>query len=245
MNGYGSANESRSLSGDTARSLRGDDRGREEELRRQLRVYFIMGSNNCRKDPARVLKEAITGGITMFQYREKGAGALEGSERMELAAKLRMLCRESGIPFIVNDDVELALALDADGVHIGQEDESAAAVRRRIGGHRILGVSAYDGREAELAIRSGADYLGVGPVYATRTKQDAKEASGVGTIARIRDSGMRIPLVGIGGIHAGNAADVIRAGADGVSVITAISLAEDIRGSAETLLQAVNRSIGF
>jgi len=229
MSGYGSGNAG----------------SREEELRRQLRLYFIMGSNNCRKDPALVLEEAIAGGITMFQYREKGAGALEGNERMELAAKLRRLCRERGVPFIVNDDVELALALDADGVHVGQDDEAAANVRRSIGGHRILGVSAYDEREAELAIRAGADYLGVGPVFATRTKEDAKAASGVASIARIRERGMRIPLVGIGGIHDGNAADVIRAGADGVSVITAISHAEDVRGSAETLLRAVNRSIGF
>lgn len=218
---------------------------RMEELRRQLRAYFIMGSNNCLRDPLQVLEEAIAGGITMFQYREKGSGALQGDERMELAAKLRKLCRERGVPFIVNDDVEMALALDADGVHVGQEDEAAAAVRRRIGGHRILGVSAYDAEEAVAAIRGGADYLGAGPVFATQTKEDAKAASGVGAIARIRERGIRIPLVGIGGIHAGNAADVIRAGADGVSVITAISQAEDVRGAVEALLNAVNRPLGL
>lgn len=221
----------------------GDVRSQADKLRRRLRVYFIMGSNNCLKDPVEVLEEAIAGGITMFQYREKGTGALRGGERMELAARLRRLCRERGVPFLVNDDVELALALDADGVHVGQEDEAAADVRRRIG-RRLLGVSAYDAEEAAAAIRGGADYLGVGPLFATRTKEDAKAASGVEAVARIRERGMRIPLVGIGGIDAGNAAEVIRAGADGVSVITAISRAEDIRAAAAALLQAVNRSNG-
>ncbi|MBD3920558.1 thiamine phosphate synthase [Paenibacillus sp. PR3] len=210
-----------------------------EELSKLLRVYLIMGSNNCLRDPEQVLTDAIAGGITMFQYREKGTGALTGDERFKLASRLREMCRMSGVPFIVNDDVDLALALDADGVHVGQEDELATEVRRRIGEDRILGVSAYNMVEADTAVRFGADYLGVGPLYSTQTKEDAKSASGLAVLKEMREQGIAVPIVGIGGIHAGNAAEVVRAGADGVSVITAITHADNERSAAEALHSAV------
>ncbi|WP_308639763.1 thiamine phosphate synthase [Paenibacillus silvisoli] len=211
----------------------------EPSIRKAMQVYFITGSNNCLKDPLHVLEEAIKGGITLFQFREKGSGALSGDAMQELAYEMRQLCRRHGVPFVVNDDVELALAIDADGVHVGQEDEAAAEVRRRIGS-RLLGVSAYNRAEAEAAIRCGADYLGVGPLFATTTKEDAKSASGLHVLKELRDIGIRIPIVGIGGITAANAGDVIRSGADGVSVITAISHAEQPADAARELLQAVH-----
>lgn len=207
-------------------------------IRKALQVYFIMGSNNCLKDPMEVLREAIKGGITLFQFREKGTGALRGEAMVELAYRMRELCRRNGVPFVVNDDVELAITVDADGVHVGQEDEGAAAVRERIGS-RLLGVSAYNLAEAEAAIRSGADYLGVGPLYSTQTKEDAKAASGLQVLAEMRGSGMRIPIVGIGGITAANARQVIHAGADGVSFITAISHAVDPVAAAREMRHAV------
>ncbi|WP_040948287.1 thiamine phosphate synthase [Gorillibacterium massiliense] len=213
----------------------------EAALRRALSVYFIMGSNNCRKDPLHVLSEAIEGGITLFQFREKGSGALKGKEMAELAWNMRQLCRRHSIPFIVNDDVDLALEVDADGVHVGQEDEAAVAVRRRIGS-RILGVSAYNLQEAETAIRNGADYLGVGPLFATMTKEDAKAASGLASVSELRERGIRIPVVGIGGITAMNAGDVILSGADGVSVISAISMAEIPVEAASALKVAVREA---
>jgi len=100
-----------------------------KQLQEQLRVYFIMGSNNCKKNPFDVLTEAIEGGITFFQFREKGQGALSGEEKVAFAKELQAICRKYSIPFLVNDDVDLALALDADGVHIGQEDERADIIR--------------------------------------------------------------------------------------------------------------------
>jgi thiamine-phosphate pyrophosphorylase len=214
-----------------------------EELSRLLRVYLIMGSNNCLRDPEQLLTAAIAGGITMFQYREKGTGALTGDERFKLASRLREMCRMSGVPFIVNDDVDLALALDADGVHVGQEDELATEVRRRIGEDRILGVSAYNMSEAEAAVRFGADYLGVGPLYSTQTKEDAKSASGLAVLREMREQGITVPIVGIGGIHAGNAGEVVRAGADGVSVITAITHADNERAAAEALHRVVEAAV--
>lgn len=101
------------------------------EMSRLLPVYFIMGSNNCTKEPLQVLRDALEGGITIFQLREKGEGALTGEKRIDFAKELQALCKEYGVPFIVNDDVELALELDADGVHVGQDDEGLTSVRKK------------------------------------------------------------------------------------------------------------------
>lgn len=210
----------------------------KKQLQEQLRVYFIMGSNNCEKNPFNVLTEAMEGGITFFQFREKGNGALSGAEKLAFAKEVQAICRKYNIPFIVNDDVELALSLDADGVHIGQEDERADIVRRKIG-DKILGVSAHNLEEAKRAIEQGADYLGVGPIFSTKTKTDAKEAQGVEVLRHLRAHGITIPIVGIGGITVDNAKEVIRAGADGVSVISAISLANSPKESAKQLAKAV------
>lgn len=209
-------------------------------LQNQLTLYFIMGSTNCVKDPVEVLQEALYGGITLFQYREKGQGALVGTAKYDLAKKLQAVCREHKVPFIVNDDVDLAIALDADGVHVGQEDETAKEVRQRIG-NKILGVSAYTIEEAKNAIVHGADYLGVGPIFSTMTKEDAKEAQGPVIIKTMRQNGIHIPIVGIGGINAENASIVIDSGADGVSVISAISLAQNTSEATIQLRKAVGK----
>ena len=206
-----------------------------QKLRRQLKLYLVMGSGNCRKPPVETLIEAIYGGITMFQFREKGPQALQGSERDALALELRAICRSHGIPFIVNDDVDLALRVDADGVHVGQEDESAAAIRKRLGEGKILGVSAHHLAEAQQAIRDGADYIGVGPMYPTSSKDDAQPVQGPELVWKLRQGGIVLPLVGIGGITADNASPVLSAGADGLAVISAITGAEDVRAAVKEL----------
>jgi thiamine-phosphate pyrophosphorylase len=212
-----------------------------DTMRERLKVYFIMGSVNCTKAPAEVLTEAVVGGVTLFQFREKGSGALVGEQKYELAKQLQHICRAHGIPFIVNDDVELALALDADGVHIGQEDEDARIVREKIG-DKILGVSAHSLQEAQAAVAAGADYIGVGPIYPTKSKADAKKAQGPEIIRLLRNEGIDIPLVAIGGITADNTGEVIAAGADGVSVISAIASAPSPAVAAKQLVQAVQSS---
>ncbi|WP_160034524.1 thiamine phosphate synthase [Paenibacillus sp. An7] len=199
-----------------------------------LQVYFVMGSQNCKKSPESTLTEALLGGITLFQFREKGPGSMSGVEGMKLALHLQQLCRKQGVPFIVNDDVDLALAIGADGVHIGQEDEEASKVRERIG-DKILGVSAHTLEEARLAQDQGADYIGVGPIYPTNSKEDAYAVQGPEVIESMRAQDLDIPIVGIGGITALNAARVLEAGADGVAVISAISLADDIAESVKRL----------
>ncbi len=211
----------------------------DAKMRELLKVYFILGSTNCTKDPVEVTRQAIEGGITLFQYREKGTGALLGEDKYKLAQALQKLCQQHQIPFIVNDDVDLALSLNAEGVHIGQEDESAAAVREKIG-NKILGVSVHTREQAYEAIQQGADYLGLGPVFSTTTKEDAKAAAGTALIQTLRKEGLTIPMVGIGGITAENAPMVIAAGADGVAVITAISLADSVIQSTQKLCQAVH-----
>ncbi|WP_413300185.1 thiamine phosphate synthase [Bacillus sp. 1P10SD] len=203
-------------------------------LREALSVYFIMGSNNCLKDPVEVLKEAIAGGITFFQFREKGEGALTGVKKYALAKKLQTICKENQIPFIVNDDIDLAIEINAVGVHIGQEDDSVKTVREKIG-DKILGVSVHTKEEAIEAIRDGADYFGIGPVFPTTTKVDAKPSRGTTLIETLRTEGFTIPIVGIGGITIENAYSVVEAGADGVSVITAISHAESPVDAAKAL----------
>ncbi|TWE08268.1 thiamine-phosphate diphosphorylase [Neobacillus bataviensis] len=210
-----------------------------KNLSEALKVYFIMGSPNCLKEPVEVLKEAIAGGVTLFQFREKGKGALTGAEKYELARRLQSICNEHQIPFIVNDDIELAIELDADGVHIGQEDEPVKVVRERIGDSKILGVSVHTPEEAETALNDGADYFGIGPIYPTSSKDDAKPVRGTELIEILRQQGYTIPMVGIGGITSENAAAVVKAGADGVSVITAISHADSPLEAAKALINSV------
>ncbi|GAB6615201.1 MULTISPECIES: thiamine phosphate synthase [Bacillus] len=212
------------------------------EMSRLLSVYFIMGSNNCTKKPLQVLRDALEGGITIFQFREKGEGALTGEKRIRFAKELQVICKEYGVPFIVNDDVELAIELDADGVHVGQDDEGITSVREKMG-DKIVGVSTHTIEEAHWAIENGADYLGVGPIFPTSTKKDTKAVQGTKGLAHFREQGITIPIVGIGGITIENTASVIEAGADGVSVISAISLAESAYESTKKLVEEVNKSL--
>ncbi|MEK3793948.1 thiamine phosphate synthase [Paenibacillus sp. FSL R7-0204] len=213
-----------------------------EDMRRLLKLYFIMGSVNCRQSPEDTLTAAAAGGITLFQFREKGPAALKGAALLRLGQQLRQICRAYNIPFIVNDDLELAAALDADGIHVGQDDLPARLIREQLGEHKIIGVSAHNLTEARQAIADGADYLGVGPVYPTRSKDDAEAVRGTTVIEELRRSGLSIPVVGIGGISLENAQPVIRAGADGLSIISAIAGAEDIRETTRRFSQLVTAS---
>lgn len=210
-----------------------------EDMRRLLKLYFIMGSVNCRLSPEDTLTAAADGGITLFQFREKGPSALKDAARLRLGQQLRQICRAYSIPFIVNDDLELAAALDADGIHVGQDDLPARLIREQLGEHKIIGVSAHNLTEARQAIADGADYLGVGPVYPTASKDDAQAVRGTTVIEELRQSGLAIPVVGIGGITLENAPPVIRAGADGLSIISAIAGAEDIRETTRRFAQLI------
>ena len=212
-------------------------------IREKLGVYFIMGSRNAgSRNPLEVLEAALRGGITCFQLREKGPGALSGNELHAFGEACRDLCRAHGVPFIVNDDVRLALELGADGVHIGQEDGDPGEVRRLIG-DRILGVSAHNLDEVREAVAADADYIGIGPVYQTTSKPDARPVCGTLPLREAAAAFPELPSVGIGGITADNARPVIAAGASGVSVITAISLADDPERAAREIRLAVSGAL--
>ena len=196
-------------------------------LRKQLRKYFIMGSQNCDRDPVEILREAVSAGITAFQYREKGDGALTGKAKLELGKQLREICSAHQIPFIVNDDIELVQPLEADGIHVGQDDLSVKEIRHMLP-DKIIGLSVSNIHDLEQSPLSFVDYIGAGPMYDTSTKSDAKSAVGVQWIQFLRMQFPDLPIVGIGGINTQNAPLVIQAGADGVSVISAITKAPNI-----------------
>ncbi|TRZ96839.1 MAG: thiamine phosphate synthase [Deltaproteobacteria bacterium] len=172
-----------------------------------------------------VAEAAIAGGADVLQLRDKEASS---GPLYQEAMRLRKLTRDAQVPFIVNDRLDIALAVDADGVHVGQSDLPASVVRRIMGPGKVLGVSVATVEEALQAEKDGADYLGVGPVFEARgTKPDTCEPMGLECIARIRRH-CSLPIVAIGGIDEGNARKVREAGADGAAVISAIVSADDI-----------------
>ncbi len=179
---------------------------------------------------AHAVREALEGGTTLVQIREK---TLDEASFEAEAKELQVLCREYGVPFIVNDDVELALRIGADGVHVGQEDMEAGKVRELIGPDRILGVSAQTVEDALRAEAAGADYLGVGAVFPTGSKEDAVEVPH-DTLRNICEA-VSIPVVAIGGITYENAAQLKDSGIAGISVISAIFGQADIRRATEKL----------
>jgi thiamine-phosphate pyrophosphorylase len=195
-----------------------------------------MGSQDCpNQNPVEVLQQAIQGGITCFQFREKGS-ALSLRETVQLGKKLKQVCDEHRIPFIVNDRVDLAMILEATGVHIGQEDLPADEVRQLLGPDRLIGVSAETSAEAIQAVKDGADYIGVGPMFSTSSKPDAGQPIGPEAIRLIR-SHVNIPIVGIGGITPERASLVMDAGAQGVAVISAITKTTDPEQAAKAFLK--------
>ncbi|MEO4054736.1 thiamine phosphate synthase [Solibacillus sp. CAU 1738] len=203
--------------------------------RDELAVYFIMGTPNCNRDPLLILKEALEAGITIFQLREKGEGALVGDELIQFAKNCQSLCRQYNVPFIVNDHVELAREIDADGVHVGQDDSRLSEVRTLFP-HKIVGVSVHTMEEMEAAIAGGADYVGIGPIYETSSKLDAKRPAGVTFLEQARKAYPTFPIVAIGGISEKNAQPVLAAGSDGVAVISAICGSASIKDTVNQLL---------
>ncbi len=209
------------------------------KIEQLLKLYFIMGSQDTTKDPVTVVEKAIEGGITCFQYREKGLHAKTGQDRIELGKTLRARCKQANIPFIVNDDVELALLLEADGIHVGQGDMALHKVQQRVPTDYIIGLSTSTAEEAIQAERDGADYIGVGPIYQTTSKVDALHPIGEKGLQVIRKAVPTMPIVAISGLNETNAHHVLRAGANGISLISAISKAEDIVAQTRLLLGCV------
>ena len=187
----------------------------------------IAVNENCReRHPLAVLEEALKAGITMFQLREKSRQALKGEELFDFASKCQSLCKAYNVPFIVNDNVDLANKLCADGVHVGQDDMPLSELKTVFEG--IIGVSVHTSQEMADAVSGGADYVGIGPIYETLTKPDAQPARGVHFLRQMRNTYPDYPIVGIGGMTVGNSAEVRRAGADGAAIISEICESSNI-----------------
>ena len=199
-------------------------------------LYLVTDRSLARgRSTAEIVREAVAGGVTCVQLREKNCGTLEF---MAEARTVQATLRGTGVPLIVNDRVDVALAVGAEGVHLGQQDMAIADARRLGPPGWIIGVSAESLEDAIRAEREGADYIGVSPVFATPTKTDAAPPLGLEGLRQIR-AATKIPLVAIGGIHAGNAREVIRAGADGLAVVSAIVAANDPCAASAQLRQEI------
>ena len=180
-----------------------------------------------------VVKESLDGGATFIQLREK---TLDDETFLKEAKELQQLCKEYQVPFVINDNVDIAIAMDADGVHVGQSDMEAGDVRKKLGPDKIVGVSASTVEEAVLAEKRGADYLGVGAVFPTGSKDDAVDVS-YDTLKAICEA-VSIPVIAIGGISLENVHKLSGSGICGIAVISAIYAKEDIRRAAEELKAA-------
>ena len=202
-----------------------------------LKLYFICGTTTCLgKDLYTVVEDALKGGITLFQFREKGEGALEGREKVELAIKLQELCKKYNVPFIVNDDIELALEIDADGVHVGQDDLGVDEIRKLMP-NKIIGLSIGNEEELKQSKVEYVDYVGVGPVYVTQSKDDAGGAIGYEGLELMRKLLPQMPLVAIGGIQTQHIKDVMKTNVDGVSIISAISYSDNIEKTVREMIE--------
>ena len=214
-----------------------------------------MKSNNCKKEDlllyavtdrywlngrtlTQVVKESLDGGVTFVQLREKD---LDDETFLQEAKELQALCKEYKVPFVINDNVDIAVAMDADGVHVGQSDMEAGDVRAKLGPDKIIGVSAQTVEQAILAQERGADYLGVGAVFPTGSKDDADDVSHE-TLKAICEA-VDIPVVAIGGIKMSNVCELKGTGIDGIAVISAIYAQENIPEATKALKKATEEAV--
>ncbi len=184
--------------------------------------YFITDTKLSRAGNLSDVSHAEACGVKVVQYRNKNA---ETRELYREALSLREICRNSA--FIINDRIDIALAVDADGVHLGQSDMPYKEARKMLGPDKIIGITVHNLAEALEAESQGANYLGVSPIFSTRTKADAGKPSGIVMIEEIRAE-VDVPLIAIGGINLANAPEVIKAGADGVCAISAVVAKENV-----------------
>ncbi|EIJ72752.1 thiamine phosphate synthase [Haemophilus haemolyticus] len=215
-----------------------------------LPLYFVAGTQDCRHlgdnladNLLSVLRQALEGGITCFQFRDKGKFSLENSpdEQRSLAIKCRDLCRQYNVLFIVDDNVDLALEIEADGIHVGQSDTPVKTIRAKTNKPLIIGWSINRLDEAKIGEEiSEIDYFGVGPIFTTQSKENPSPTLGMAFIQTLREAGITKPLVAIGGVKREHVKTLRKYGADGVAVITAITQANDIKAATQALKEESN-----
>lgn len=193
---------------------------------------YLVTDDGCLQGRALIdcVREALEGGVTLVQYRAKTASS---AEMYAEALQLKALCDSFNVPLIINDRLDIAMAVGAAGVHLGQDDLPCAAARKLLGEDYLIGVSAHNPAEAKAALQSGADYLGCGAVFGTATKADVKKLGTEGLAAICKAKGL--PVVGIGGVTAENYREVRAAGADGAAIVSGILAQPDIRATVRAI----------
>ncbi|MBN2067135.1 MAG: thiamine phosphate synthase [Candidatus Diapherotrites archaeon] len=198
-------------------------------------LYFVTDSRLSKQGILQDVKKVIEAGCRIVQYREKEK-SLE--EKTAEAKELAVLCRGKGVLFIMNNDVEIAVAVEADGVHLGQEDMPLEKAREVLGESKIIGITVHNVKEALEAEKHGADYVSVSPIFHTDTKKDAGKPAGIELIEEAKER-VKLPIVAIGGINEGNVQEVIKAGADSVAVISAIACSENPKEAAQRIIRKI------
>ena len=187
-----------------------------------------------------VIQSAVEGGVTVVQLREKDSTTREFFEE---GLKIRDYLRSKHIPLIINDRIDIALALNADGIHLGQDDMPVDIARTMVGSNKVIGASVFSPVEAKVAEAMGADYLGLSPIFTTGTKPELTEQIGIEGIPAIRQA-VNIPVVGIGSMNQANAYEAVKSGLDGVAVVSAICSQENPKAAAEAIKAEVMRAKG-
>lgn len=206
--------------------------------RHHFSLYLVTDRELSKERPLiEIIKAAVKGGVTSVQLREKSCST---RTFIEQGLAIRDYCKQKNIPLIINDRIDVAMAIEADGVHLGQDDMPIERARKIVGGTMLIGLSTHSVEEAVLAEKCGADYIGAGPVYSTVTKQDTSPIIGTKGVFEIRKA-VGIPIVGIGGIHENNASEVIKSGADGVAVVSAIIASDNPCRAASDLTTAIQK----
>ncbi len=191
---------------------------------KNIDLYFITDSKLTKKTVLKDVESALKAGVKIIQYREKDKNT---QDMVKEAGEIKKLCKKSGAMLVINDRVDIALAVDADGVHLGNEDMPFRIARKILGSNKIIGLTVHNIKEALKAERKGADYIGISPVFETRTKPDAGMPSGIKFVREVKEK-IKIPPVAIGGINKNNIEEVLKAGAKSVAIISAIVASSDV-----------------
>jgi thiamine-phosphate pyrophosphorylase len=210
-----------------------------EDMMKQIGKLHILTDTvlQSRFSHMEITRLAIAGGADTIQYRQKSGTT---REMIEIARNMKRLCSEADVTFIVNDRLDVAIAAEADGVHLGQEDFPIPMARELLGEGRIIGGSAATLDEARKCLSEGADYVGFGPVYPTSSKDDAGPVSGIDILKQVVEI-IPVPIIAIGGVGAENIPDVMRAGAHGIAVISAVCCQYDPEEATRAIYQALNK----